>query len=1115
MNKIYLSLVMKTIMCLMLTGFMSVSAATYSQQITLKGSKIPFSTVIDAIRKQSGYAVFGKKKLLESAKPVTIDVKNMALEQFLALVTKGQELDFAVEDKTVSFSATSIVPNSAAVPVSVQKQSTLTGVVHHAQTRDAMSGVNVQLKGTQSRTQTDEKGRYSLAIPTSASKQVVVFSYVGMKTVELNYQKQATLDIEMEPDENAIGEVVVTGIYQRNREVHTGSSSVYKGKDLLLVGNQNILQSLKTLDPSFAIIDNNQFGSNPNRMPDIEIRGKSSVIGLTEEFSSNPNQPLFILDGFESTLRIINDLSMDRVESITILKDASATAIYGSKAANGVIVIETKRPAPGQLQVSYNLNSTVSFADLTDYNLMNAEEKLQFELLSRSYGALNSDGRIILGNNTQSEAVYNNRLAEVRRGVNTDWTTEPLRTTLTQRHTLFAEGGDANLRYSASFNYGLTKGVMKGSDRQANNGNIRLLYRKGKFSVNNSLSIDQVGSNEEAVPFSTFSRANPYYRKYDASGNVIKVLEDFKYYSNPTLAYIYSPLYNQSNLNVNETETNGFTNNSEMEWRILESLRARGRFSIRRFSNRNESFRSPFNTEFEGSNEFEKGRYDESNGKEINYDGDFSLTYGKVFAAKHIVNAVIGGRMEEKKSEASAFGVSGYTDDEFANPNFALRNLPSQRPSYEESKRRGASFFVNAGYAFDQRFLVDATLRSDGSSVFGSERQFSNIWSFGLGWNIHNEAFIKNGNFKWINELKLRGSVGNPANQNFNDYISMRIYRYNNENRNPFGASTIISNMGNKDLKWQTTLDRNIGLNLSTFNNRLRFTGDYFVKSTDPLLVFVALPSSTGVTRVAQNLGQQVTKGFTLITDYALLRSEELTWRLNLNMRQLKSEYSKIGNQLNSFNQSNRSRNLLRYYDGGSPSDLWAVRSAGIDPATGREIFLNKNGEQTFVHNYQDEVIVGNSDPNLDGVIGTTFLYKGFSAQISMRYRLGGQAFMQTLYDKVENISSTGVMLNQDKRALYDRWQKPGDNAKFKAISTTDFTPMSSRFVADNDMLIGESFSLGYDNSTAKWLKTVRASSVSVRAYMNDIFNISTIKNERGLDYPFARSVSFSAAVRF
>jgi TonB-linked SusC/RagA family outer membrane protein len=1110
MNLTYLTRVMKIIMFLLITGFMTVSASSYSQQITLKGKNIPFSTVIDAIRKQSGYTVFGTKKLIESAKPVTIDVTNMPLFQFMEQVTQDQPIAYDITDKTIALSNAQLVQKPLVGTVIPQ---VITGVVRHAETKQPLEDVNVKLKGSKTTTSTNAQGQYRLDIPPSDKKQTLVFSYVGMKTLEVDYQKQEQLNVELQADEKSINEVVVTGIYQRERKDFTGSSARYEGKDLKVIGNQNILQSLKTLDPSFAIVDNNQFGSDPNRLPDVEIRGKSSVIGLTDEFSANPNQPLFILDGFESTLRIISDLSMDRVESISILKDAAATAIYGSKAANGVVVVETKRPNPGQLRINYNLNSTVSFADLTDYNLMNGKEKLQFELLSGHYGLLNADGNIILGANLQNEANYYNRLKEVQRGVNTYWSNEPLRTAVTQRHTLFAEGGDNSLRYSVSFNYGLTTGVMEGSDRQAINGNVRLIYRKGGFSASNSLSIDNVIANKETTTFSRFSRANPYYRKYDDLGNVRKVLEDFKAFGNNSLAPIYSPLYDQSNLNINQQETQGFTNNMEMEFRILESLRARGRFSIRNSGSHDEIFRSPFNTEFESTTVLEKGSYDESNGKTINYDGDFSLTFGKLFAQKHMINAVAGMRMEQAISRESAYEVRGFIDDEFSNPNFALGYVAGQRADYQESKRRGASFFMNMGYAFDQRYLLDATVRSDGSSIYGSDRHFSTIWSLGFGWNIQNERFLKNS--KVINQLRLRGSVGNPGNQNFDDYISMRIYRYNNENRNPFGASTIISNMGNSNLKWQTTLDRNIGLDVGTLNNRLRVNVDYFVKNTDPLLVFITLPSSVGVSRVAQNLGEQMTKGFTAIIDYTLLKRSQLSWRVNLNMRQLKAEYRKMGNQLSNFNETNKSRNLIRYYDGGSPSDLWAVRSVGIDPATGREIFLNKNNEQTFVHNYQDEVVVGNSDPKLEGVIGTNFLYKGFSLSVNLRYRLGGQAFMQTLYEKVENISSTGVALNQDRRALYDRWKKPGDLAKFKAISTTETTPMSSRFVADNNMLIGEAFSLGYETSTASWLKSIRASSITFRAYMNDIFTISSIQNERGIDYPFARSVSFSAAVRF
>lgn len=1115
MNKIYLSRVMKIIMFLFIAGFTTVSASSYSQQITLKGENIPFSSVIDAIRKQSGYTVFGTKKIFESTRPVTIDVKNMPLQQFLNKVVQGQPITYAIEDKTISLSS---APQAVPKPetLSASQQQNLSGVVRDGDTMEPLLGATIKLKGSSLATTTNAKGYYQISIPQSDKSQVLVFSYVGMKTQEISYAGQQTLNVELKPDNDPMNEIVVTGIYQRKKESFSGSASTYTAKELKMIGNQSILQSLKTLDPSFAIVDNNTFGSDPNRLPDIEVRGKSSVIGLTQEFGTNPNQPLFILDGFESTLAVISDFSMDRIESITVLKDAAATAIYGSKAANGVIVVETKRPVAGQLRINYNLNSSVNFADLSDYNLMNAAEKLEYERLTSFYGSLDANGNIT---SEDGEARYFNRMKEVQRGVNTYWANEPLRTSITQRHTLFAEGGDANLRYSASLSYGTNPGVMKGSSRDATNGNIRLLYRKGNISLNNSLSIDYVASNRETVPYSSFVRANPYHRKYNALGGVDRIMESFQYldintFTTKTLN-VYNPLFDMSNNNVNKASSQGFTNNFEMEWRMLDELRFRTRIGVRQLSERSEIFRSPFNSVFAGTDVLQQGDYNETNGKQTNYDGDLSLTYGKLFDQKHMVNAVAGFRMDQAGTLSSGYKVQGFVDDEFSNPTFAFGYPEGGKAVYQEAQRRSASLFLNTGYAYDNRFLLDATFRSDGSSVYGSDKQFTTIWSVGMGWNIHNESFIKETNLNWITLLKLRGSIGNPGNQNFSDYISMRIYRYNNDNRNPFGSSVILGNQGNKGLKWQKTLDRNIGLDLEVLDRRLRVNADYFNKVTDPLLVFIGMPSSTGTTSKVENLGGQLTKGFTLATDYSIIRNPEFNWRVNLNMRQLKSRYQNIGNSLNNFNQGNRSRNLVRYFDGASPSDLWAVRSLGIDPATGREVFLNKNNQQTFVHNYDDEVIVGNSEPDMEGIIGTSIYYKGFSAAVNLRYRLGGQVFMQTLYEKVENVTIQNITLNQDRRALNDRWKQPGDIAKFKGISQSEVTPISSRFVQDNDILAGESISFGYDTMDKAWLRKIGASSLTMRAYMNDILRLSTVKNERGIDYPFARSVSFSVGLRF
>lgn len=248
-------------------------------------------------------------------------------------------------------------------------------------------GVSVMLEGTEYGTVTDLDGNYELRIPQQKSE--VTFSYVGYDdVVKLYTMKNASSfsKIIMSMNATQLADVVVTGVYERKKESFTGASATFKTDELKSVGSANVLQSLKTLDPSFKMMENTQFGSNPNMMPDIEIRGKTSVMGLKEEYGTDPNQPLFILDGFETTLETIMNLNMNRVASVTVLKDAASTAIYGSKASNGVVVIETKAPARGRLQLSYKGDFGLSLADLSDYNLMNAREKLEFETLAGVQG---------------------------------------------------------------------------------------------------------------------------------------------------------------------------------------------------------------------------------------------------------------------------------------------------------------------------------------------------------------------------------------------------------------------------------------------------------------------------------------------------------------------------------------------------------------------------------------------------------------------------------------------------------------------------------------------------------------------------------------------------------
>ena len=1096
------------ICCMQLSG--NVHSQKEEVNILVKNGNI--REVLAAIKQQSSYTFVYNVEELEQWDQVSIELKNATVEEVLNLLFHGKNFSYSVVDQVI------IIKKDARQQQSQQQQTILLQGVVLDEEDQPLPGVTVVIEGTTFGVSTNAKGEFSITLPNNTAN--LVFSFVGMENQVIKIdplpqgERHKAITVVMKEKQVALEDIVVTGIYTREKESHTGSSVTYTAKELKVIGNQNILQSLKTLDPSFAILENNQFGSDPNRLPDIEIRGKTSVIGLSQEYDTDPNQPLFILDGFESTLKIISDLSMDRVESITILKDASATAIYGSKAANGVVVVETLAPKTGKLRLNYSTNLNFSFADLSDYNLMNSTEKLEFEKLSGHHGKVDQQGNLMEEGGQQR---HNTLLAEIKRGVNSYWMDDPLRFATSHSHNLYIDGGDRKMRYGLGFSYNNVMGVMKGSGRNVLNGNVRLMYRHNQFSFSNYLNIDHMLAEREKVNFSQFSRANPYYRKWNQYGVPEKIVHSY-YDNDPNsssfgrTSYVYNPLYDMSLNSRNEDRSFGFRNNFEIEWRPVEVLRARGRFSISKSVTRNESFQSPFSTAYVNIPENERGSYRESQGETSSYDADFSVTFGQLFNEVHLVNAVGGVRLSEQNNKTSSFEARGFIDEQHGNPNFSNGYPSGGRPTYRQSTKRSVSFYLNTGYSYKSRYLFDANLRSDGSSVFGISNRFTSTWAVGLAWNVHNEAFFED--IPGITLLKLRFSVGNPGNQNFDAYMTSNIYKYSNSYPNFFGLSALISAWGNRNLEWQKTKDQNYGVDVELWKRRIRFSFDYFSKDTDPLLIHVQLPSSVGTTSNPMNVGKQVTRGYTAMLTGVIIKKQELNWQVNMNARHLKAEYRNIGNSLDQFNKENRSSNLVRYYDGGSPYDMWAVRSAGIDPVSGREIFIKKDGSQTFIFDYTDEVVVGNSTPKIEGVIGSSFYYKGFSASINMRYRLGGQIFMRTLFEKVENISTRAIQYNQDKRALYDRWKKPGDIAKFKAISMQESTRMSSRFVMDENTLSGESISLGYETQ-APWLKHIGASSLSLRGYMNDIFRLSSVKDERGLDYPFARNVSFSMRLLF
>ena len=977
-----------------------------------------------------------------------------------------------------------------------------------------LPGVSVTLphsKGTG--VTTDVNGRFEISVPESVHN--LVFSYIGMKTQTVRV-KGITKDITVRLESDAVNlkEAVVTGIYTRNAESFTGSMATYTNKELKQVGNLNVLQSLQALDPAFVITDNNLRGADPNATLDISIRGTTNLTDLESDYEYDPNQPLFILDGFESDLTTITNLNIDRVASITILKDAASTAIYGSKAANGVVVVETVKPEPGKLRFSYSGNYQVAWADLTDYNMMNAREKLAYEKLAGRYASgdynLDANGEII---DEDQRQIYYNRLKLVEQGLDSYWLNEPLRTAFTQTHNIYVDGGDSAFLYGVGVNYSNTQGVMKGSGKDALNGNIRLTYRVDRLSFSNNTNLNYNTSDTEPVAFRNFVNANPYYSKYNGNGEITKYFERTSTLSG--YEYAYNPLWDFNQKSYNRTNTFSLNNNFQVEWRILEELRLRGRFGVTIAQNESTVFHSPEETMFAETDRLERGTYAKNSSRDTSYDGTLDLTYGRTFG-NHMLNLIGGMQFTESNSDAEAFSALGYMSDQYSNPNFSMGYPDGGKPSSTVVKSRTASYYFNLNYGYDMRYLVDLNLRTDGASVFGINNPFSTTWSFGLGWNVHNEKFLADSDV--ISYMKLRYSLGNPGNSNLDAKRANTVYNYYTAFQNPFGLAALVSQWGNKDLEWQRTLDQNIGIDLAFMDDRLRFTFDYFTKTTDPLLLSISLPPSTGTTTSPMNIGTMHNEGFTWQATYFVLRGNDYNWSLTANMNHVKTSYDDMGNYLEYLNEQGRDEEaytLRRYYDGASPTALWAVRSAGIDPMTGNEVFIKKDGSYTFEWDTADEVVCGDTTPDVEGTFGTSAYWKGFSMNLIFSYRYGGQAFRQTLFDKVENISESDLMYNQDKRAYYDRWQKPGDHAKFKRIDDLSESHMTSRFIEDENTLKLTTLSFGYENQTAPWLKTIGASSFNVRLSMNDLFYLSTIKEERGLDYPFQRSVMMSLGLSF
>ncbi len=1070
------------VLVMLFSGAATISAQTQNvdnMRVTLSVKQVTLKAFLDEVSKQTGLQFEVDPSQVEAAERVSIEAQEQPVRAVLGQVLNKVAFAYTIEGNTVKLTRKSVPAKRKGIYGQITDSAGM-----------PLPGVTIRMQGFSGGYITNIDGQYEIA--TDLPEVKLTFNYIGYKKLEKTVKNGTAGNFVMHEDTETLGEVVVTGFSTKNKNSFTGSQVSIKKDELLAVGTKNVLKSLSAFVPGMSIMENNLVGSDPNKVADINIRGRAT-------FTGQANMPVFVVDGSQVKVDYVNDMDMNDIESVTVLKDASASALYGAKASAGVIVITTKALKGGKLKLNYSGTMRLSTPDLSDYNLLSASQKLEYERLAGLYTSTDLAEQYALD---KKYAKYYNQIQD---GVSTDWIAKPLRNALSTQHSLSIDGGDEYARYNLGVRYGNDQGVMKGSNRERLSTNFKLSYSlSGKLFISNTATISAVKSNQS--PFGDFSdwvKQNPYENPYDENGAL-----------RPKLNYdLSNPLYEASLGSFSKGDNFDFLNTTTLQLWLGKQVRIDGDFSIQKSKYDGRTFVSPFsaNQLKEVADVSRRGHLTETFTRTTNYQGKLMVSYNDYLLKKLFLTAMAGTSIESNSVDGSTYGSVGYYTDNIAHPSLA-GNYPTGRPSGTDSKYNSVGFFVNANAIWDNRYFLDVIYRYEGSSKFGKNSRFAPFWSLGTGWNIHNEKFLKGSPFQL---LKLRASLGYLGNISFEPYQALTMYSYLNGFNYIKGIGAVPMGIGNNNLKWERTLSGNIGLDITMFKGRWDFSADFYIKNTDNLLLDITKAPSLGVLTSRENVGEVENRGLEFQTRVIPIQNKDWQWSLSLNYSHNTNKIKKISNALREQNERNQAKGgvapLPIYEEGQSLTALKVVPSAGIDPVTGDEVFIKRDGTYTFVYDPNDKVVFGDTTPWGIGSFSSYLTYKQFSMGMSMRYSFGGVVYNQTLATKVEG---SDPRYNADERVFNSRWKQVGEQTIYKRISDSSVPMQTSRFVQTNNYLTLSSLSFAYEVPLSL-IKKYGLRRLHLELLANDLFYLSSVKRERGLSYPYERSVELSVRLGF
>ncbi len=1131
-NYQHVSRIMKALVVFLFVSICSMTANTYSQgkdiQLNVKNTRV--KDVFTKIEEQSSYLFLLSENIENKLnKKIDVTIDSDSLEEVLELIVSRANLQYEVVDKQVVIydkqsapeSASSGVEEVEAEPEPEQQPAkrTITGLVTDKKDGLPVIGANVVVLKEKTGTITNNNGQFSLSVPPGATIRI---SFIGYVTQEIKITDQTALSIQLVEDEAHIDEVVITGYANIRKESFTGSVTQISQEEMLKVSQTDLIRTLEVFDPSIKMVMNNYMGSDPNTLPDFYIRGRSGTPEIKEldmmttddiskfALTNNPSAPIFILDGFEVSQSTIYDLDMNRVESVNILKDAAATAVYGSRAANGVIVIETKSLEPGDIRINYSGNLFVNVPDLRSYDLLNAHEMLESEYYAGLYGGTSPL------NQTAGMLNYNLRKNDIIRGINTDWISKPLRSELNHKHFFRLEGGSKNVRWGAELNMQNNGGVMKGSYRDVTGATMSIDYRVNRFQVRNRVIFNLMKS--ENSPYGTFSeyvRMKPYLTPFKEDGETYEMIFKVFYNNVPPNGYvkIKNPLY-EASLNSYDTDKyKTVSDNLSLLWYINPYWLLRGTYSISFQLQDKDTFKDPLSGSYiDLSDPTMRGELAKHELRDFNWNANALLSYNQQIN-NHNLNFSLGVEAAESKLTGIYSYFRGFPVGNFTSMAYAID--VKNKPTYKDNHTRRFGSYLQFNYSLKDIYLFDISGRLDGSSAFGSKKKIANFWSIGSGVNFHNYAFLKQ--FEPLNRFRVRLTYGHTGKANFTSQQARTTYQLLTDEDYSQNFGMVLHSLGNENLKWEKVQTFNIGTDISFLNNGITLKADYYHAETLDQVADLAIPSSSGFKKYRGNMGEILNEGIDVLLNVRVFQNKESSIYAFVNANKNRNIIQKIGTALKEYNDrvdaffsqstAGREKPMTKYEEGNSLTAIYGNKSLGIDPGYGYELFVRRDG--TVNHNWSaaDQQYLGDTEPKIRGSFGLNASYKNFFLYTSFLYRWGGQAYNQTMQE-IENVNIR--YYSGDRRIFTNRWKEYGDVVPLLALSSgSTITRPTDRFVQDDNVLTFNSMSVGYDFNPGV-AKKIGLHSLRLQLTLEDLGYFSTIRRERGTSYPYARSFNFN-----